>query len=135
MMCVASSASAGPLTRAASAHASDAKKGVQQSLLKNARSSHPKASSEMNVDAKDFFAFVDFPTNSDPYEMCTLIKEHCYGHLVDFNLIVLDWTQFVEHNETVRAIGVEFAASQREALDNKIFELRDVWWSHKCQLS
>ena len=135
MMSVPSSVSVGPLTRSASARVTDAKKGVQKGFLKHARSSQPKIASEMNVEAKDYFAFIGFPVNSDPYEMCNLIKELCHDHLDEFDLRVLGWAQFVEHDEPVRAVGLEFLASQREALDNKIFELRDVWWSHKCQLS
>ena len=62
-------------------------------------------------------------------------RNHCHDHVGEFDVRVLEWAQFMEHDETVRAVGLEFLASQREALDTKIFELRDVWWSHKCQLS
>ena len=66
------------------------------------------------------------------HEMCIMFKGHCHHDFGKFNLRVLGWVRFVEHEETVRAVGVEFLVSQREVLDNKIFELRDVWWSHNC---
>ena len=90
MLSVPSSVSVGPLTRAAVARASDAKKGVQTGFLKNARSSQSKAASDMNVEAKDCFAFGRFPVNSDRHEMCNLIKEHCHEHLTEFDLQVWD---------------------------------------------
>ena len=121
-----------PTTRLSAA---TAQKGVQKGFLKHPRTSVSKSGSEMNVDARDYFAFVGFPVNSDPYDMCDLIKEHCHDHLGEFDLRVLGWAQFTEHDDTVRSVGLEFLVSQREALDSKIFELRDVWWSHKCQLS
>ena len=103
----------GPLTRAASARAHDAKKGVQKGFLKRACSEHPKALSEMNVDAQDYFAFVGFPANSNPDELCIFIKEHCHDFLSDFSSTVLGWAQFAYHDETVCAVGVEFLAFQR----------------------
>ena len=103
------------------------KKGVQKGFLKQARSSTSKVSAEMKVDGKDFFAFIGFPTEVDPYDMCTLIKEYCHDYLGEFNLQVLGWSQHRENDEYVRAVGVEFLACQRDALDARIFELRDVW--------
>ena len=41
----------------------------------------------------------------------------------------------MENGELVRAAGLEFLAAQRDALDVKIFELRDVWWCKKRHLS
>ena len=104
VMSVQSSVSVGPLTRSASARVTDAKKGVQKGFLKHARSSQPKIASEMNVEAKDYFAFIGFPVNSDPYEMCNLIKEHCHDHLREFDLRVLGWAQFekTQRNSTRR---------------------------------
>ena len=67
--------------------------------------------------------------------MCTLIKEYCHDYLGEFNLQVLGWSQHRDNDEYVRAVGVEFFASQRDALDARIFELRDVWWCKQRQLS
>ena len=74
MLSVPSSVSVGPLTRAAFARASDAKKGVQKGFLNNARISQSKAASDMNVEAKDCFAVGRFPVNSDRHEMCNLMR-------------------------------------------------------------
>ena len=48
---------------------------------------------------------------------------------------VLGWSQHIENDEYVRAVGVEFFAFQRDALDARIFELRGVWWCKQRQLS
>ena len=89
----------------------------------------------MKIDEINHFAFIGFPLDTDPYDNCTLIKEYCFDHLTDFNLQVLGYSQHMENGELVRAVGVEFQAAQRDALDVKIFELRDVWCCKKRQLS
>ena len=114
---------------------SNDKRGVQKGLLKQARSAISKGPADMKVDEKDHFAFIGFSVDSDPYEICTLIKEYCSDHLSDFNLRVLGHSQHMDNGGLVRAVGIEFMVSQRDALDSKIFELRDVWWCKQRQLS
>ena len=132
-------ASSRPTTRLSAATAqipgSGDKRGVQKGFLKQARSAISKVPADMKVDAKDQFAFIGFSVDSDPYEICTLIKEYCFDHLSDFNLQVLGHSQHMDNGVLVRAVGIEFMVSQRDALDSKIFELRDVWWCKQRQLS
>ena len=66
-----------PTTRlsaaAAQAPASGDKRSVQKGFLKQARTSVVKAPTDMKVYDKDHFAFIGFPFDMDPYDMCTLI--------------------------------------------------------------
>ena len=132
-------ASGRPTTRLSAAAAqlpvSNDKKGVQKGFLKQARTAISKGASVMKVDEKDYFAFIGFSLDTDPHDNCTLIKEYCFDHLPDFNLQVVGYSQHSENGEVIRAVGVEFFAAQRDALDVKIFELRDVWWCKQRQLS
>ena len=111
------------------------KKRMQKGFLKQARPAISKGTSDMKIDSKYYFAFVGFPSDIDPYDMCMLIKEYCYDRLAEFNLQILGWSQHMENDELVRAVGVEFLASQRDAFDTICFEFRDVWWCNKRQLS
>ena len=72
-------ASGRPTTRLSAAAAqlpvSIDKKGVQKGFLKQARTAISKGASVMKVDEKDYFAFIGFSLDTDPYANCTLIKE------------------------------------------------------------
>ena len=109
------------------------KKGVQKGFLKTSRVS--KSGADMRVDELDHFAFVGFPKGVDALAACDFIKEQCYDYLKDFNLKILGFAEFSDHDSVVRAVGVEFLASQRDALDAAIYQLRDQWYFHKLQLS
>ena len=58
-----------------------------------------KSRSLMKVDEKDYFAFIGFSLDTDPYDNCTLIKEYCFDHLPDFNLQVIGYSQHTENGE------------------------------------
>ena len=66
-----------PTTRlsavAAQAPFSGNKKSLQKGFLKQARTSVAKTPADMKVYDKDHFAFIGFPVDMDPYNMCTLI--------------------------------------------------------------
>ena len=48
---------------------------------------------------------------------------------------ILGFAEFSDHDSVVRAVGVEFLASERDALDAAIYQLRDQWYFQKLQLS
>ena len=111
--------------------------GVQKGFLKSSRSIVVKTS-EMKVDRaeeKHFFAFVGFPAKTDPLAACNFISDQCRDYLPEFALKVIGFAEYSDGDTTVRAIGVEFLVSQRDALDNAVFQLRDQWYFQKVQLS
>ena len=67
----------------------------------------------MRVDEMDYFAFVRFPKGVDALAACDFIKEQCYDYLKDFKLKILGFAEFSDHESVVRAVGIEFLASQR----------------------
>ena len=110
----------------------DSKKGVQKGFLKNTRVS--KCGSDMQIDEKDYFAFVGFPRDNS-LAACNFISEQCTIYLQDFNLKVLGYAQYSQNDSVVCAVGIEFLASQRDALEAAVFQLRDQLRFQDIQLS
>ena len=63
------------------------------------------------------------------------ISEQCTIYLQDFNLKVLGYAQYSQNDSVVCAVGIEFLASQRDALEAAVFQLRDQWRFQDIQLS
>ncbi len=103
---------------------------VKQGLLKEKKGSGTAealkptgSSSSTPSEAYQAFAFSGFPAVADPNEIYNLVKEYVYDYLGEFSLKVLGTVV----SEGVAHVGVGYKASDSEALDKKVYDMRDYF--------
>ena len=102
---------------------------VKQGLLKDkkvpstAGSKSAGSSSAEPSEVFQAFAFSGFPATADAYEIFCLVKEYMHDYLGDFTVEVLGTTV----HDGYAHVGVKYKASDAEALDRKVFEMRDYF--------